>query len=154
MPLYAKWISEIAGEIYTEHTPDASWEPKIREELMRSAAEPTALLLVAECVDPDSPGGATAPTGYREGAVLLTIPSRDPLLGTEESSLRVLFTIPSMRNRGLASTILQKAESILKARGVKSLRVDAFYGDDAIVGLFERREYERGRMSLRQGLND
>lgn len=152
MPLYAGWITEIVAGIYTEHTLDSTWLPRIREELQRHAPHRATLLLVSEIVDAQSTGGATAPAGYREASILLTLPLVDPLFGGEEAWMRVLYTIPGARNRGLAGGLLTRAKEILAQRGLRVLRADAFYGDDAIVGLFERREFERGRMELRREL--
>lgn len=152
LPLYAEWLAAILAEIHTERIPVADGLARVRAELRRSAADPATLLLVAELVDPTFPGSATAPPGYAEASILLTLPDEDPLLGRQGAALRVLHTVPARRQRGLATSLLRAAEETLAARGVPSLRVDVTYGDDAIVGLFERREYARGRMGLHRSL--
>jgi GNAT superfamily N-acetyltransferase len=148
IPLYAEAIAERLAWIHTDETPDGSWVARTRAELERNANDPACLLLVAELVDPTVRSSKTAPEGYAEASMLLAIPDADPLLGPRGSVLRVLYTEPNYRLQGLAMGLLKKAEEILASRRVSEMRVDVFYGDDAIVGLFERREYMRGRMGL------
>jgi ribosomal protein S18 acetylase RimI-like enzyme len=148
LPLYAEWLTEILADIHSEHTPQAHWLGRVRDELRKNANDPACLCLVAELVDPTAEASRTAPPGYVEASTLLAIPDADPLLGPLGSVLRALYTVPNYRQRGLATSLLKKAEEILAQRRVAGIRADVFYGDDAIVGLFERREYMRGRMGL------
>jgi ribosomal protein S18 acetylase RimI-like enzyme len=150
-PLYAPWIVEALAEIHTERTLESTWLRNVEEELRRDGADPASLLLVAEVVDPLANATPTAPAGYAEASILWTIPDRDPLLGGEGAVLRVLHTKGTYRQRGFATGLLRQAEQLLTARGVAGLRVDVPYGDDAITGVFERREYMRGRMALHRG---
>jgi GNAT superfamily N-acetyltransferase len=148
LPLYADWLTEVLAEIHTEHQPQPTWVSNVRAALAANANNPALLLLVAELVDPTATGTKTAPPGYVEGSILLAMPDVDPLLGPQGAILRALYTRPAFRLNGLATGLLRKAEELLSQRGVAGLRADVFYGDDAIVGVFERREYMRGRMSL------
>lgn len=152
LALYAEWLTEIAASIYTEHTLDETWIGRMRAELERNRSRPETLLLVSEMVDPTAAAGRTTPAGYREASVLLTLPFDDLLFPTGDASLRIFYTVPAFRARGFAGALLQKSREILASRGIKGLRADVFYGDDAIVGLFERQEFERGRMTLRREL--
>lgn len=148
--MYAPWLAEAAASIYTESESDPSWASIIQKELERNAVDPASLLLVVEMVDPNAAATATAPAGYSEAAILLTQPHHDPIARIHEARLVVLYTSPGHRNRGLAAALLDRARVVLAARSVATMRAEVFYGDDSIVGLFERREFERGRMSLRR----
>ncbi|MBL8695731.1 MAG: GNAT family N-acetyltransferase [Planctomycetes bacterium] len=148
VPLYAGWLAACFAEVYSEMDPDAGLESRLAELLSRSMRGKGSLLLVSELVDPAAPATATAPAGYVDAAVLLAIEHSDPILGGEVSWLRLLYTRAPYRSRGLASAMLARAEEVLRARGVTAIRADVVYGDDAVMGVFERRGYVRGRMAL------
>lgn len=150
--LYAPWIAEALEEIHGERAAKTSLQQAVEAEIALSGSDPAFLLLVAELVDPHATATATAPAGYVEASLLFTLPWRDPLLPPEGAELRVLSTRPRYRSRGLATSLLRQAHAVLASRGVPELRVSLPYGDDALVGLFERREYMRGRMALHRPL--
>ncbi len=145
IPLYAETLAGAAAEIYTEVEPSGLRAESIASELARLVDDSALLLLVAEVVDPTQTGRGT---GYATGAVLLTVPHRDPLLGTSEPWLRILHTRSAFRQRGLAAALLQRAQELLSAAGHRGLRTEVIYGDDAVTGVFERRGWIRGRMTL------
>ena len=148
LPLYAEWLTEILADIHSEHTPQAHWLGRVRDELRKNANDPACLCLVAELVDPTAEASRTAPPGYVEASTLLAIPDADPLPGPARlGSPRALHGSQLSPARARHESP-QKAEEILAQRRVAGIRADVFYGDDAIVGLFERREYMRGRMGL------
>lgn len=150
VPLYARAIASIAAEIYSE-APRGD-EAHVRNVLAAAAADSASLLLAVEVSDPAAAGTETSPSGYAEAAFLLTLPWYDPLTGDRGAWLRILYTHPAWRHRKFASALLGRAEDVLRSRGIKALRADPVYGDDAVVGIFERREYERARMWLRRDL--
>lgn len=150
--LFDELLSAAASQIYAEYQEPLFSAERTKQVLMKHASDPATLLLIAEVESPAAVATKTSPAGFSEAGVLLTLPWTDPLADAHAAWLRVLFTFPNYRNRGFAKNLLQRAEEILRTRGVASLRVDPLYGDDSIVGIFERREYERGRMWLRRDL--
>lgn len=139
----AAFVAPLARAIDEIYAPDAERRRRIEAELEANAADRASLLLAAERAD----DGGTAGGGALAG-LLLVSPLRDPFTEAADASLRVLYTLPAHRQRGVAASLLERAAELLKARGLSGIRVDAMYGDDAIVGLFERRGYMRGRMEL------
>jgi GNAT superfamily N-acetyltransferase len=138
--LYAEAIARALSEIYSESPLAPDRRGRIDAALFAHSGDPALLLLAAEA--------SGSPAGSPPVSLLLAVPREDALLGERDAWLRVLFTEPAFRQRGIAASLLRQAEEILAARGVRALVVDALYGDDAIVGLFERRGYMRGRMLL------
>lgn len=151
-PLYAGWLASCFAEVYSEADPDLGMEARLSELLSHAMRSKGSLLLVSELVDPTATATPTTPAGYVDAAALLALEHRDPILGGEVSWLRLLYTRAPYRSRGLASAMLTRAEEVLRGRGVSSIRADVVYGDDAVMGVFERRGYVRGRMALGHAL--
>ncbi|HKE01532.1 MAG TPA: hypothetical protein VKE69_11025, partial [Planctomycetota bacterium] len=144
-PVLAGRLAAALAEIYDELPADAGRAARVEREIRARGADPAFLLLAAEPAE--SPPGAPAV------GLLLAVPHEDALLGTSSSLLRVLYTEAPFRQRGIATRLLASAGEILTKRGVASMTAEPLYGDDAIVGIFERRGWVRGRMVLTHSLS-
>ncbi len=83
-------------------------------------------------------------TGERKLAgVLFAGPYRHSFLAHRDAVIYWLYVWPEYRNLGLASQLLDRAESALAARGVGWLRAHAAHNDDRIISMGERRGYVR-----------
>ncbi len=86
-----------------------------------------ALLVVAEPREVDRPLALAA-----------SAPFEDPLTGEVGAVIVLLYTDPSIRQRGVARALTQELRRALAARGVKELWARAAHNDDALISMGER----------------
>lgn len=85
------------------------------------------LLLVAESA-----------RGRADLGVCLTGPFEDPLLGTRQPMILILFVSTDHRHRGVARALVDAARKELEGRGLASLAARAAHNDDALISMGER----------------
>jgi GNAT superfamily N-acetyltransferase len=71
-------------------------------------------------------------------ALAASAPFEDPLTGEVRALLVLLYTDPSIRQRGVARALTGELRRALAARGVKELWARAAHNDDAIISMGER----------------
>ena len=98
-----------------------------RRYLERSLGTREALLVVAEPREVDRPL-----------ALAGSAPFEDPLTGERRAMLVVLYTDPSIRQRGVARAVTGELRRQLAARGVTELWARAAHNDDALISMGER----------------
>jgi ribosomal protein S18 acetylase RimI-like enzyme len=86
-----------------------------------------AVLVVAE------PRGVARPL-----ALAASAPFEDPLTGEVQALLVLLYTDPSIRQRGVARSLTGELRRALAARGVRELWARAAHNDDALISMGER----------------
>lgn len=86
-----------------------------------------ALLVVAEPREVDRPLALAA-----------SAPFEDPLTGEVGAVIVLLYTDPSIRQRGVARALIQELRRALAARGVNELWARAAHNDDALISMGER----------------
>lgn len=95
--------------------------------LARLGGARAALLVVAE------PREVARPL-----ALAASAPFEDPLTGAEQAMLVLLYTDPSIRQRGVARALVAELRRALAARGVRELWARAAHNDDALISMGER----------------
>lgn len=86
-----------------------------------------AMLVVAEPREMDRPLALAA-----------SAPFEDPLSGEVRALMVLLYTDPSIRQRGVARALTQELRRLLAARGVPELWARAAHNDDALISMGER----------------
>ena len=86
-----------------------------------------AMLVVAEPREMDRPLALAA-----------SAPFEDPLSGEVRALMVLLYTDPSIRQRGVARALTQELRRLLAARGVSELWARAAHNDDALISMGER----------------
>lgn len=86
-----------------------------------------ALLVVAEPREVERPLALAA-----------SAPFEDPLTGEVRALMVLLYTDPSIRQRGVARALTQELRRLLAARGVAELWARAGHNDDALISMGER----------------
>ena len=86
-----------------------------------------AVLVVAEPREVDRPLALAA-----------SAPFEDPLTGEVSAVLVLLYTDPSIRQRGVARALAQELRRVLASRGVTELWARAAHNDDALISMGER----------------
>lgn len=86
-----------------------------------------AMLVVAEPREVDRPLALAA-----------SAPFEDPLSGEVRALMVLLYTDPSIRQRGVARALTQELRRLLAARGVPELWARAAHNDDALISMGER----------------
>jgi GNAT superfamily N-acetyltransferase len=71
-------------------------------------------------------------------ALAASAPSEDPLTGEVSAHLVLLYTDPSIRQRGVARALVAELRRALAGRGVKELWARAAHNDDALISMGER----------------
>lgn len=71
-------------------------------------------------------------------ALAASAPLEDPLTGAVSAVLVLLYTDPSIRQRGVARALTQELRRALAARGVTELWARAAHNDDALISMGER----------------
>jgi ribosomal protein S18 acetylase RimI-like enzyme len=71
-------------------------------------------------------------------ALAASAPFEDPLTGEVGAVIVLLYTDPSIRQRGVARALTQELRRGLAARGVKELWARAAHNDDALISMGER----------------
>lgn len=103
-----------------------------REFMQSSLGHPSTVLLIARDAKSEQFAG-----------VMFVAARKDPFIGKEDPYIYLLYTVREFRRLGLAATLIDKGEEILRRRGQKSLSAPAGHNDDAIISLGERRGYLR-----------
>ena len=107
--------------------PDLRPEEVARRYLARLGGARELLLVVAE------PREVARPL-----ALAASAPFEDPLTGEVQALLVLLYTDPSIRQRGVARALTAELRRALAARGVKELWARAAHNDDALISMGER----------------
>ncbi len=63
--------------------------------------------------------------------------------GSGVARLYSLATLPEARGRGIAAALLEAAVTAARRRGCRALRLEVRSGNDAAIGLYERRGFHR-----------
>jgi GNAT superfamily N-acetyltransferase len=71
-------------------------------------------------------------------ALAASAPFEDPLTGEVHALLVLLYTDPSIRQRGVARALVQELRRALAERGVPELWARAQHNDDALISMGER----------------
>lgn len=71
-------------------------------------------------------------------ALAASAPCEDPLTGAVSAVIVLLYTDPSIRQRGVARALTQELRRALAARGVSELWARAAHNDDALISMGER----------------
>ena len=71
-------------------------------------------------------------------ALAASSPVEDPLTGEVRALVVLLYTDPSIRQRGVARALVAELRRALAARGVKELWARAAHNDDALISMGER----------------
>jgi len=71
-------------------------------------------------------------------ALAASAPFEDPLTGDVQALLILLYTDPSIRQRGVARSLTGELRRALAARGVTELWARAAHNDDALISMGER----------------
>ena len=71
-------------------------------------------------------------------ALAASAPTEEPLTGDVRALLILLYTDPSIRQRGVARSLTGELRRALAARGVKELWARAAHNDDALISMGER----------------
>jgi GNAT superfamily N-acetyltransferase len=71
-------------------------------------------------------------------ALAASAPFEDPLTGDVRALLVLLYTDPSIRQRGVARALTAELRRALAARGVAELWARAAHNDDALISMGER----------------
>ena len=71
-------------------------------------------------------------------ALAASAPFEDPLTGEVQALVVLLYTDPSIRQRGVARALIQELRRALAARGVNELLARAAHNDDALISMGER----------------
>jgi ribosomal protein S18 acetylase RimI-like enzyme len=71
-------------------------------------------------------------------ALAASAPWEDPLTLERSAMLVLLYTDPSIRQRGVARALTRELRSALAARGVRELWARAAHNDDALISMGER----------------
>ncbi|MSR63488.1 MAG: GNAT family N-acetyltransferase [Planctomycetes bacterium] len=71
-------------------------------------------------------------------ALAASAPFEDPLTGEVQALVVLLYTDPSIRQRGVARGLVQELRRALAARGVTELLARAAHNDDALISMGER----------------
>ncbi len=71
-------------------------------------------------------------------ALAASAPFEDPLTGAVGAVIVLLYTDPSIRQRGVARALIQELRRGLAARGVGELWARAAHNDDALISMGER----------------
>lgn len=71
-------------------------------------------------------------------ALAASAPWEDPLTGALSAVIVLLYTDPSIRQRGVARALVQELRRSLAARGVGELWARAAHNDDALISMGER----------------
>jgi GNAT superfamily N-acetyltransferase len=114
-------VREVAGE------PDLRPDEVARRTLARLGSAREALLVVAE------PKEVARPL-----ALAASAPFEDPLTGAVRALLVLLYTDPSIRQRGVARALVGELRRALAARNVRELWARAAHNDDALISMGER----------------
>lgn len=107
--------------------PDQRPEEVARRYLARLGASREALLVVAEPREVARPLALAASAAFE-----------DPLTGEVHALLVLLYTDPSIRQRGVARALTGELRRALAARGVRELWARAAHNDDALISMGER----------------
>lgn len=107
--------------------PDQRPDEVARRTLARLGSAREALLVVAE------PREVARPL-----ALAASLPFEDPLTGAVQALLVLLYTDPSIRQRGVARALVGELRRALAARGVSELLARAAHNDDALISMGER----------------
>jgi len=76
-------------------------------------------------------------------ALAASAPLEDPLTGEMRALVVLLYTDPSIRQRGVARALIGELRRSLAARGVKELWARAAHNDDALISMGERGGFVR-----------
>ena len=98
--------------------------------LRRSFGAPQSALFVAE-------------DAGRAWGLCLSGPFTDPLLGTSQPMILVLFVDPSLRHRGIATELVRETEAHFDALGAGTLLARVPHNDDALISMGERSGFVR-----------
>jgi len=71
-------------------------------------------------------------------ALAASAPLEDPLTGEMRALVVLLYTDPSIRQRGVARALIGELRRALAARGVQELWARAAHNDDALISMGER----------------
>jgi GNAT superfamily N-acetyltransferase len=71
-------------------------------------------------------------------ALAASTPFEDPLTGEVRALLVLLYTDPSIRQRGVARALVGELRRALAGRGVKELWARTAHNDDALISMGER----------------
>jgi ribosomal protein S18 acetylase RimI-like enzyme len=67
-----------------------------------------------------------------------------PISGERMAAVLALYVEPNHRHRGIAKSLVQSAQSVLRARGVSRLGARVEHNDDARISMGERWGWTRG----------
>jgi GNAT superfamily N-acetyltransferase len=98
-----------------------------RRFLERVVGDPAGLVLAAR----NGAGGADL-------GLLIAAPFEDPLLLKREPMIVLLHVDASVRHRGLARVLVERAVLILRQRGFARVAARAAHNDDALISMGER----------------
>jgi ribosomal protein S18 acetylase RimI-like enzyme len=111
------------------HRPETSWRIR-RSEYLRWLAHPLAFVLVAYA-------GST-PVGYAM-VEIVDGPEDTWVTGDRIAELQTLSLAPEWRGRGLGTTLLDRVDAELAARGVRDLMLAVVAGNDGAERFYQRR---------------
>jgi len=121
LALLEQAVREVLGEDERE-TPAA-----IARRYLERLGPRESLLVVAE------PRGVERPL-----ALAASAPLEDPLSGSVRALMVLLYTDPSIRQRGVARALTRELRRVLAVRGVGELWARAAHNDDALISMGER----------------
>jgi len=82
--------------------------------------------------------GAFPPGGSDPLGLCLVAPFEDPLTLARTPMVLVLEVAPQARHRGVARALVEEAQAVLAARGLRALAARATHNDDALISMGER----------------
>jgi len=121
LALLEQAVREVLGP---ENQPPAA---ELARRFLSRLGPPEALLVVAEPREVERPLALAA-----------SAPFEDPLTGSVRALLVLLYTDPSIRQRGVARALVGELRRGLLARDVGELWARAAHNDDAVISMGER----------------